>query len=155
MTGNDLNVFNAALDLAKKTACDPNCDGALQDFGIKSLAALVKQMAANINVFDGRKSTYPINGGNQTVSQFLAKGTAGAVAFTNVPLTFLGDYFWNPTSIKSMPQQRALILLHEAVHEFGNKPDQWFHGSQSLSNAIAEKCFPVLKTLHLLGNLTN
>jgi hypothetical protein len=82
MTGNDLDVFNKALELAKTTACDPNCDGALQDFGIKSLAALVNQMAANVNVFDGRKSTYPL--GKQTVSQFLAQGTAGAVAFTDV-----------------------------------------------------------------------
>ena len=153
MTGNDLDVFNKALELAKTTACDPNCDGALQDFGIKSLAALVNQMAANVNVFDGRKSTYPL--GKQTVSQFLAQGTAGAVAFTDVQLTFLGNYFWNPTSIDSMPQQRALILLHESVHQFGGKGDNSFGGSAKLSEIIAEKCFPALKALKKLGNLTH
>ena len=155
MTGNDLDVFNNALELAKKTVCNPNCDGALQDFGIKSITPLVNQMAANLNVYDGRKSTYPV--GKQTVSQFLAQGTAGAVAFTDVQLTFLGNYFWNPTSIDNMPQQRALILLHESVHEFGHKTDQDFgmtDGSRKLSEKIAEKCFPILKTLKRLGSLT-
>jgi hypothetical protein len=70
-----------------------------------------------------------------------------------VPITFLGDYFFNPTSINSMSQQRALILLHEAVHQFGGKGDPDFGGSKNLSNIIAEKCFPALKSLHLLGNL--
>ena len=152
----DLDVFNKALGDAKKATCDPNCDGALQDFGIKSLAAFVNQMAANVNVFDGRKSTYPR--GKQTVSQFLAQGTAGAVAFTDVELTYLANYFWNPTSIDNMPQQRALILLHESVHEFGHRPDQDFgqtNGSKNLSDKIAEKCFPALKALKKLGNLTN
>jgi hypothetical protein len=153
MTGNDLDVFNRALELAKTTVCDSHCDGALQDFGIKSLAALVNQMGANVNVFDGRKSTYPM--GKQTVSQFLAQGTAGAVAFTDVQLTFLGNYFWNPTSIDSMPQQRALMLLHESVHEFGGKTDDSFGGSAKLSEIIAEKCFPALKALKKLGSLTH
>lgn len=157
MTGNDLDVFNQALDEAKKAAsCDPNCDGAVQDHGIKSLAALVNQMTANLNVYDGRKSTYPF--GKQTVSQYLSQGTAAAVAFTDVELTFLGNYFWNPTSIDNMPQQRALILLHESVHEFGHKSDTDFgltDGSRKLSEKIAEKCFPALKALKGLGNLTN
>ncbi len=60
MMGNDLEVFNIALKYAKETACEvKGCDGALQDYGIKSLAALLDRMAPNINVFDGRKSTYP------------------------------------------------------------------------------------------------
>jgi len=74
--------------------------------------------------------------------------------FTDVPLTFLGDYFWNPTSIDSSAQQRALILLHESVHEFGHEEDKTFGGSQKLSERIAGKCFPILKTLKKLGNLT-
>ena len=80
------------------------------------------------------------------------------MAFTDVELTFLGNYFWNPTSIDSIPQQRALILLHESVHEFGHKPDTDFGkmgGSRKLSEKIAEKCFPALKALKRLGNLTN
>jgi RHS repeat-associated protein len=154
MTGNDLKVFNNALKYAKERACkNEKCDGALQDYGIKSLAALVNQMTANVNVFNGKGSTYPY-GPNQTVGQFLAKGTAGAVAFTDVELTFLGGYFWNPSSTGFMTQQQALILLHEAVHEFGHEGDPRFGGSRKLSEAIAAKCFPVLNALHLLGNLT-
>jgi hypothetical protein len=76
------------------------------------------------------------------------------VAFTDVQLTLLGNYFWNPTSIDSIPQQRALILLHESVHEFGHLDDKTFGGSQKLSERIAEKCFPALKALKRLGKLT-
>ena len=99
-----------------------------------------------------RKAGPPVK---QTVSQFLKQGTAGAVAFTDVELTFLGNYFWNPTSIDSMPQQRALILLHESVHEFEHTDDKTLGGSQKLSERIAEKCFPILKTLKRLGDLTH
>jgi RHS repeat-associated protein len=153
MSGSELSEFNGGLELAKKT-CDANkaCDGALQDYGIKSLGALVSQMAANINVFDGRKSTYPV--GKQTVSKFLGQGAAGAMVPFPVQLTFLGDYFFNPTVINSLTQQRALILLHESVHEFGGKTDADFGGSAKLTQAIAEKCFPALKALRLLGRLT-
>jgi len=154
MTGNDLKVFNKALDYAKKATCDKNCDGALQDYGIKSLAALVNQMAANLNVYDGRKSTYPWSA-KQTVSQFLAQGTAAAVAFSDLQLTFMGNYFWNPRSINSISQQRALVIIHESVHAIGARKDGDFGGSEKLSEAIAEKCFPALKALKLLGNLTH
>jgi RHS repeat-associated protein len=153
IAGNDLAVFNNALSDAKEAACNSKCDGALQSYGIKSLLALVSQMTPNVNVYDGRKSTYPY--GKQTVAQFLAQGTAAAVAFTDVKLTYLGEYFWNPSSIDNMAYQRALILLHEAVHEFGFKDDKTFGGSMQLTEKIAEKCFPVLKALKKLGNLTN
>jgi hypothetical protein len=153
ISGGDLATFSKALRDAEKVACDKNCDGALQAYGIKSLAALVNQMVANINVFDGRNSTYPA--GKQSVSQFLAQGAAGAMVLMPVPITFLGDYFFNPTSIEFMSQQRALMLLHESVHQFGGKGDPDFGGSKKLSQKIAEKCFPALNALSLLGHLTN
>jgi RHS repeat-associated protein len=153
ISGGDLKAFNGALADAKKAACDASCDGALQDYKIKSLAALVAQMAANINVFDGRKSTYPLR--KETVASFLKKGTAGAVSFTNVELTYLGDYFFNPRVIDNMSQHPALILLHESVHEFGHLSDEDFGGSSRLSEKIAEKCFPILKSLKRLGDLTH
>lgn len=109
-------------------------------------------MAANENAYDGRNSTYPY--GKQTVAQYLKGGTAGAVAFTDVPLTFLGNYFFNPDTPGFSTQQRALILLHEAVHVFGHKSDLDFGDSRKLSQKIAEKCFPALNAAHLLGNLT-
>ena len=152
LAGRDSKTFNAALKFAQSTACgNHNCDGALQSYGIQSLCALVSQMAANINVFDGRGSTYPA--GKQNVSQFLVTQNAGAMVVMPVPITFLGDYFFNPTSINSLTQQRTLILLHEAVHQFGGKGDSDFGGSRNLSDLIAEKCFPAPKSLHLLGNV--
>jgi hypothetical protein len=110
----------------------------------------------NQNVFDGRQSTYPI--GKITVSKFLAQGTAGAVASIDLGDIWLGDYFWNPASIDWVQQQRALILMHEAVHIIGKKKDTDFGitgGSRKLTEIIAEKCFPILKALKQLGNLTH
>ncbi len=152
LSGRDLSLLKGTLELAKKAACNKVCDGALQADGIKSLAALVKQMAANVNVFDGRTSTYPV--ANGTVAGFLAQGSAGAMVPFPVQLTFLGDYFFNPTKMDFPSQQRALILLHESVHQFGGKQDANFGGSRKLTDRLAEKCFPALKALHLLGNLT-
>jgi hypothetical protein len=53
-----------------------------------------------------------------------------------------------------MDQQRALILIHEAVHQFANKKDSDFGNSSKLTKRIAEKCFPGLNAAKLLGNLS-
>lgn len=42
-------------------------------------------------------------------------------------------------------QQRAIMLLHEAVHQVGGKGDALFKGSKALSEKIIQGCFPVLK----------
>lgn len=60
-------------------------------------------------------------------------------------MTFLGDYFFNPVTIENMARQRAIILLHEAVHQVGGKGDAIFGSSKALSEKIIEGCFPVLK----------
>ena len=151
MSGSDLATVNKALEDAKKVTCDKDCDGALQAEGIKSLAALVSQMAANTNVLDGRKSTLPL--GKKTVAKVLGEGTAGAIVPLPLKITFLGNYFFNGGA-GFFSQQRALILIHEAVHQFGGKLDKDFGGSRQLTNKIAEKCFPALKATHLLGDLT-
>lgn len=155
MSGRDLEVFSNALKPAIETACRPECDGALQDYGIKSLKDLVEGLTANHNVYDGRRSTYPH--GDETMKDFLKKGSAAAVATTDLDknLVFLGDKFWKPDSIDSIPQQRGLILLHEAVHAIGRKTDIDFGTSRKLSEIIAEKCFPILKHLKKLGTLTH
>jgi hypothetical protein len=153
MAGRDLAVFESALQAAKDAACRSACDGALQNEGIRSLAALVRQMVANTNVYDGRTSTYPIQ--KQTVSKYLSQGESGAVVLMPVPMVFLGDYFFNPTNIQWIGQQRALILLHESVHQFGSKGDKEFGGSRKLSERIAEKCFPAIKAIRQLRNLAD
>jgi hypothetical protein len=132
------------------------CDEALKAYGIPSLNALINGMTPNGNLFDGRTSTLtgPIgkNGAVQSVAAYLKenKESVGAVVFPNSitgrgSVTFMGDYFFNPRSIEWMAQQRAIMLIHEAVHQVGGKGDAVFGGSKKLSEKIIEKCYPVLK----------
>jgi len=103
-----------------------------------------------------------MHGQRQTIARRFSdtKTTRGAEViygtFTGKPgsTTFLNDYFFNSSTSGFLTQQRALILLHESVHQFGNKDDEVFQGSSNLSRLIAEKCFPALNALRLLGNLT-
>ena len=132
------------------------CDEALKAFGIPSLAALIKGMTPNGNVFNGRTSTLtgPIgkNGATESIAAYFKenKASVGAAVFPNGvtgrgSVTFLGDYFFNPAKMDWVAFQRAIIMLQESVHEVGGKGDAPFGTSRQLSEKIIEKCYPVLK----------
>jgi hypothetical protein len=152
----ELKIVQNSIDLAADMTKKKDCDEALKDNGIPSLAALVNGLAANGNIFDGRTSslTGPIadDGSKESVAEYFdeKKESVGAAVFDNSvtgrgPVTFLGDYFFNPTSTDWTAQQRAIMLIHEAVHAIGGKGDSVFGGSKKLSEKIINKCYPVLK----------
>lgn len=143
----DLKIVNDSIKLAKKMT-DPKkhkeCDEALKAFGIPSLSALINGMNPNGNVFDGRTSTLtgPIgkNGATESMAAYFKenKTSVGAAVFPNSvagrgEVTFLGDYFFNPASMDWVGFQRAIIMLHESVHEVGGKGDAPFGSSKQLS----------------------
>jgi hypothetical protein len=116
---------------------------------------LINSLSPNSNLFDGRISTLtgPIgkNGATQSIADYFKenKKDVGAAVFGNNvtkrgSVTFLGDYFFNPP-IENIAQQRAIMLLHEVVHQIGAKGDAVFGGSKALSGLIIDNCFPVLK----------
>src|SRR6266446_7753159 len=132
------------------------CDEALKGYGIPSLAALINGMPPNGNRFDGRTSTLtgPIgkNGATESMAAYFKenKAAVGAAVFNNSvtgrgSVTFLGDYFFNPATIDWVSFQRAIIMMHESVHQVGGKGDAPFGSSKELSERIIEKCYPVLK----------
>jgi len=105
-------------------------DEALKAFGIRSLLALINGMTPNGNLFDGRTSmlTGPIgkNGATESMAAYFKenKTSVGAAVFPNSvtgrgSVTFLGDYFFNPASVAWVAFQRAIIMLHESVHQVG------------------------------------
>src|SRR6202521_3816261 len=131
-----------------------HCVEALKAYGISSLAALINGRTPNGNLFDGRTSTLtgPIgkNGATESVAAYFKenKTKIGAAVFDSqvtggASATFLGDYFFNPP-IQNMEHQRAIMLIHEAVHQVGGKGDAPFGGSKALSDKIIKGCFPVL-----------
>src|SRR6266446_9126701 len=132
------------------------CDEALKGYGIPSLAALINGMTPNGNLFDGRTSTLagPIGkkGATESMAAYFKenKTSVGAAVFNNSvtgrgSVTFLGDYFFNPASNDWTAFQRAIIMLHESVHQVGRKGDAAFGSSKQLSEKIIEKCYPILK----------
>jgi hypothetical protein len=155
----DLKRVTDSIKLAKEMT-DPKkhkeCDEALKAYGIPSLAALINGMTPNGNVFDGRTSTLTgsigKNGATQSVADYFKenKESVGAVVFPNSvtgrgPVTFLGAAFFNPASVDWIARQRAIIILHEAIHQVGGKGDALFGSSKELSEKIIEKCYPGLK----------
>jgi YD repeat-containing protein len=167
ITGSNLKEANAALEMAKDVAKKgSDCDHALKDAGIPSLTALIEQMTINGNVFDGRSSTIglppPKMGPRPTVESHLqenrdkigAEVIGSFLTGRHGNTTFLNHYFFDPSFPGFSTQQRALILLHEVVHQFGNKSDLDFGSSSRLTDRIAEKCFPGLKAAKLLGKLS-
>ena len=153
---NDLKVVQDSIKTAQGLTKNKDCDQALKAYGIPSLAALINGLKPNSNLFDGRASTLtgPIgeNGATESVADYFKenKTSVGAAVFHNSvtgrgQVTFLGDYFFNPASVQNLAQQRAIILLHEAVHQVNGAGDSVFGGSKALSDKIIDKCFPVLK----------
>lgn len=151
----DLKVVQQSIKTAQDMTKRKECDEALKDYGIPSLASLISGLTPNSNLFDGRSSTLtgPIgkNGATESVAAYFKenKTSVGATVFDNSvtgrgSVTFLGDYFFNPP-IANMSQQRGIIVLHEAVHQVGGRGDTPFGGSKALSEKIIQKCYPVLK----------
>lgn len=155
--GVELEKVNQALLLAKELTKRCECDRALQDYGVESLAQLLKS-EVNINLFDGRTSTLGLpwmieNKKRETVNTYFLKNQdwlwAGVI---QAPFTgkgnviFLNHYFFSPTKSVSLAlEQRSIILIHESVHQFGNKDDNHFGGSKRLTNLITRACLPNLK----------
>lgn len=150
-------VDEALEDADKMTDPQKNkkCDEALQSFRIPSLNALLRAMKTNSTIFNSEKSTLtgPIgkNGATQSVSDYFKENKDKVGAFV-LPqsvtsrgyITFLGHHFFSPATVQNLWQQRAIILIHEAVHVAG-KGDAIFGGSAKLSQKIIEKCAPLLK----------
>jgi hypothetical protein len=156
LTKDTLKVVQDSIKGAQELTKNKACDQALKAYGIPSLAALINGFNPNGNLFDGRTSTLtgPIgnNGATESVAAYFKenKKSVGAAVFSNRvtgrgPVTFLGDYFFNPPTMENAAQQRAIMLLHEVVHQVGGKGDAVFGGSKALSEKIIDKCFPVLK----------
>jgi YD repeat-containing protein len=156
LSKDNLKTVTDSIKFAQDMTKNKKCDEALKAYGIPSLAALINGMTANGNVFDGRTSTLtgPIGnkGATQSVAAFFKenKEKYGAAVFHNSvtgrgSVTFLGDYFFNPVSRDWIAHQRAIIMLHEAVHQIGGKGDPVFGSSKELSEKIIENCYPVLR----------
>jgi YD repeat-containing protein len=156
LSKDNLKTVNDAIKLAQEMTKKRECDEALKAYGIPSLAALVNGMTPNGNVFDGRTSTLtgPIgkNGATESMAAYFKenKTSVGAAVFPSSvtgrgSVTFLGDYFFNPASIDWVAFQRAIIMMHESVHQVGGKGDAAFGSSKQLSEKIIEKCWPALK----------
>jgi len=47
--------------------------------------------------------------------------------------------------MENFAQQRAFIIMHEAVHLVGKKSDIDFKTSKNLSKILVDACFKVLK----------
>lgn len=156
LTTEQLSKVTEALTLAKELTKDCDCDKALQSYGINSLAEILI-LEPNVNIFDGRKSTlglpWLINGERETVNSYFVKNQdwlwAGVIqsAFTGKGnILFLNSYFFNPNkNVTVAIQQRAIILIHESVHQYANKNDKYFGGSQRLTKLIINACLPNLK----------
>jgi hypothetical protein len=118
---------------------------------ISSLNSLVSQYIASgagQNISDGRKVSAGSYGTDSpTVPAFvLGVGTSNAT-------TYINSKFFNFTGFGAA-QARALVLLHEAVHQFGGLRDVDFDprankeqdiGSRNITNALIDNCAPALR----------
>lgn len=148
----DLRDVRKAIEDGKSAARRGSaCDLALTAHGVPSLLDLVSQYVpegAGAQIFDGRSSTLRPSGWTRDVSATFRAADNNAGAFVlwggglAAPVTFLGPYFFSPTSISWIPQQRMIMVLHEAVHQFAQRTDAEFGGSKKLSHVIVEKCYP-------------
>lgn len=149
--GGDLKLVQKALADAQAAARRlPACDRALEAHGAPSLLALLDRYVLagpTAQLFDGRRSTLKPAGWRKTVAQRFADRGNEAGAFVlwggGLPtVTFLGPYFFNPTSMDRVSAQRMIIVAHEAVHQFAGLGDAHFGGSKKLTRLIVDKCYP-------------
>lgn len=140
-----------AMSDATKGKNQKKCDEALNKWSngkISSLNSLVKQYrvsGAGQRIFDGRKTSAGKFGtDNPTVPAFvLGVGTLNAA-------TYLNSKFFNFTAFGGA-QAKAIVLLHEAVHQFGGLRDEDFD-PEFLSNVVYgrirwrfSECLPVVR----------
>lgn len=167
LTERDKQITQDALAMAHEMTNNCRCDQALREFGIESLAALLK-LEININLYDGRGSTLALprldeTGIRETVGRHFNRHKEQIVAEV-IPETitgkgkiiFLNVYFFNPSIDATMAQyQRAIILLHESVHQFGHKSDYDFGGSLLLTARIIKACLPNTSMQKHMGAIFN
>jgi hypothetical protein len=152
LTGDDLKTVDNAIKNATEIT-DPNkrknCDQALsQTYGIQSLNALVKQYQTTgsaANIFDGRSAQNP-PGNSDKVPAWVDSAPLNATTLDpKTATTFVNKRFFNAAGGASFEIERAIVIIHEAVHQFGGLRDSRFGTSQNLTKLLIEKCFPVLK----------
>ena len=148
----DKKIVQKARDGAKSLTSNKDCDKALAGYGVSSLHDLINKYEIDDNTFDGRTSIAPFtgNGLHTTVSAILATNTVAAVASESGRTVFLGGAFFNTSSFGVKQgyefQAQEIILIHEAVHAFGQKSDAFFGSSKALSHLIIDKCLPAIRT---------
>ncbi len=148
--GYEAKAVGGAIDLATKlTGGNEGCDQAFQEYGITSLNALVSQYktaGAGANIFDGQKTSHPY-AKNPAIGAWVT-GTG-----SKNPKTYVGKPFFKASGGTDFDQERAVIIIHEAIHHFGGLHDVDFDkknknqitGSNNITNRIIEKCAPLLK----------
>jgi hypothetical protein len=169
----DIKVVEKAVKNAIKLTKNKDCDEALADItdgAIPSLNALVsKYLDANgnlVNIADGsNRSAGKFGKDNPAIPAFVENaGTANAQTYINSAFFSIGG------NQLGNEQAKAIVLIHEAVHQFlkanefefyhkdiyynekwdGNQnysKDQQEAGSKKLTELIVNKCYPVLKVL--------
>jgi YD repeat-containing protein len=128
-----------ALDLLTKK---PECNEALNNvYNISSLKDLVAQYrttGSNANIFRGKGPEPAIVRGTALTATTLDTSTAK---------TYLNDKFFNASGGSDFYTERAIVIIHEAVHQFGGLRDIRFgktqeEGSANLTKLLLEKCAP-------------
>jgi len=161
----DLKDVIGGLNLAKQKVKDSikKDDVLSAKYGVPSVMTLLEGVIVqgeNANTFDGRKS-YLLDWNiakkesdnlTRTVKQYFIdnKESVGAIVkFDAGPkgknVMFIGDYFFKPYKVENLQNQRAFIIMHEAVHLVGNKTDDDFGGSRKLSELLVDTFMPVLR----------
>ncbi|MEW6736353.1 MAG: hypothetical protein AB1489_33990 [Acidobacteriota bacterium] len=166
LVGKDFELASETLNYAKSLTRSCECDKALQEYGINSLNELMV-IRVNVDLFDGRYSSIGLpylneDGNRETVQNRFLKNRRWLVAevvretFTGAGrMVFLNTYFFNPAREPTTAlQQRAVILIHEAVHLVANKRDAEFGGSRRLTELISRSCLPGLYSIDRLGLLS-
>ncbi len=153
----EIKYIDNALKNAEQITKKNKCDMALSKFGIPSLNALLLKYSAGGSwtgkIDDGRQEAITIldDKGNQLN---LGADPKGIPAFVKGGTTYLNSGFFSGTSFPEL--RRAIILIHEAVHQFGNLKDLTFNssgqkgsktGSRNLTKKIVENCYPAAKSL--------
>jgi hypothetical protein len=169
LTAAQMQTYNNAVALATQDIKNmgSQCDQALGSQGVASLLSVVSSPQVEANVYNGQTSSYPVpGGGTSTYASYFAANanSVGAAVVNFVPpgsgtnIEFLGPAFFNP-GLAGVPngnyaQAQAFMVLHEAVHLVTGLGDAAFGGSNQLTNALVQNCFPILGLPGALGGLT-
>jgi RHS repeat-associated protein len=143
-----------AINRARTLTSKKECDEALKSMGIDSLSAEVAKLeigqvdASDLpsgNVFDGRTSVSPVKDDDGTTDitvkeYFNRHPTVTAVTTSERDgIIFLGPRFFSQSEY-----DRAITMLHEAVHRAGLKDTDFGatkdEGSRNLTELLKQKC---------------